>query len=189
MKNYSQAVNTYVEKYKKQIVLIVPVAILILLVFAMWQVKALNSNPRVVYFPPKACDLFTGEEAKELLGGRVIQGANTDSIQKKNIATSQCSYSDANSNLDDMKVAAIAVRSGVNDEGVEQNKLDFATKMPKKDVEPVGNLGDSAYYNKKRGQLNVLKDRSWIILSIGVGATPDANTVEESVEFAHKVLP
>lgn len=87
-----------------------------------------------------------------------------------------------------MLVAAIAVRSGINDKGVDQNKTEFATSKQGKSNEVVKDVGDSAYFNKELGQLNVLDDRKWVILSYGAGSAPQANTVDKATELAKKVL-
>ena len=90
---------------------------------------------------------------------------------------------------DQMMVAAIIVRSGVNDDGVEQNKAQFAAGKPKKaGIESVKGVGDEAYYNSELGQLNVLRGRDWLILSYGLGSDPLANTLDDAKKLAHAVL-
>jgi hypothetical protein len=87
-----------------------------------------------------------------------------------------------------MIVAAMTVRSGINDKGVEQNKTEFSVGRPHKNIEIVKDLGDNAYFNQTLGQLNILDGRKWIILSYGVGSAPEANTVDKAVELAHKII-
>ncbi len=149
---------------------------------------AYNSVPKVVYQPTKACDLLTTSKAKELLGDGAIRGNATDPVQTENIATSKCAYSDSNPDVNSMLVAAVIVRSGINDAGVEQNKTEFKNGKPTEHAEAVKGLGDDAYFNQERGQLNILNGRNWIILSNGVGSAPESNTVEKTVELAQKVL-
>lgn len=147
-----------------------------------------NSTPKTVYQPAKACDLFTSSEARELLGGGAIKSGSKDPVQDQNVATSTCGYADGSSNTETMKVAAVMIRSGVNDDGVQQNKTEFTTGKPQENVEDVKELGDDAYFNKELGQLNVLEDKMWIIVSNGIGSAPQANTLEDAVKLAKKVL-
>lgn len=144
-------------------------------------------TPRIVYQPADACELLTSSEAHELLGKDTLRSKHTAPTQSKNTATSQCGYTDGKSEMNDMVVAAVVVRSGVNDAGVQQNKTEFVAGKPAS-ATPVKDLGDNAYYNQNIGQLNVLNGRDWLILSYGVGSTPETNTLEKAVTLARKVL-
>lgn len=144
--------------------------------------------PEVVYKPVNACDMFTAKEAKELLGERINLSSNQKPVQTKNTAVSKCGYTDANPETENMIVAAIMVRSGINDEGVKQNKDEFNASKPREGIEVVKDLGEAAYFNEKLGQLNILRGQEWIILSYGIGEAPGLNTVNQAVEFAKKVL-
>lgn len=147
-----------------------------------------NSTPKIVYQPANACDLLSIDEARELLGGNALKSSEKKPVQNENTATSTCGYANGDANTESMVVAAVMVRSGLNDKGVQQNKTEFAAGKPDKNVKDVKGLGDSAYFNEKLGQLNILDGRRWIILSDGVGSAPQANTLEDAVKLAKKVL-
>lgn len=85
-------------------------------------------------------------------------------------------------------VAAVTIRSGINDEGVAKNKSDFAQSNAVNASEDVPGIGDSAFFNGKAGQLNVFKGKSWYIFSYGLGDSPEQNTLEKSLELARKVV-
>ncbi len=147
-----------------------------------------NTKPEIVYQPADACEMFTREEAKELLGERLLRATTQKPAQTANTAVSKCGYTDGNPEAENMIVAAVVVRSGINDEGTQLNKTDFAKAKPKDNVKTVKDLGEDAYFDEKLGQLNVLRGHEWIILSYGVGEAPSLNTVDQAVELAHKVI-
>ena len=147
-----------------------------------------NTNPRIVYEPAKACQLLKLDEAGSLLGGSVQKSGVTDVVVKGDLATSKCGYTDGNPSEDEVIVAAIIVRSGINDKGIAQNKSEFAAGKPTTDVEDVTDLGDSAYFNKAKGQLNILNGKDWIILSYGVASEPKENSLDDAILIGRSVV-
>ena len=187
MHHYLQTAKTFTATHKKQFGIGVGLVAAIALIVGFILYSILNNPRRVVYQPTNACDLFTITEGHELLGKNVINHVQEPDITG-DTAISNCTYSDTNPNQDEMKVAAIVVRSGVNDFGVKQNQTDFAKKMALTNGQAVKGLGDSAYFAPQVGQLNVLKGRNWFIMSNGVGSAPQANTLDDAIALAHKVL-
>lgn len=185
MNHYIQTCTDYITTHKRQFT--TGVAFLLGSAFLV-ALYIYNNPPVVVYKPTDACAMLTPVKAEQLLGEKVYSIDTQGSMVSGNIATSKCSYTDQNHDTAKLLVAAIAVRSGVNDKGIQQNKTDFAARRPNIGMQPVDNLGDSAYFNPIVGQLNILKGRQWIILSYGVGAAPETNTLDKAVELAHKVL-
>lgn len=145
-----------------------------------------NAVPHYTYQPVNACELFTPDEAHDLLGDKMVGVDTNKPVVTKNTATSKCSYT--NGIIENMIVAAVAVRSAVHEPGIQQNKKDFAAAKSNNDVKDVKGLGDSAYFNRTNGQLNILKDRSWILISYGVGEKPGENKLEDAIKLARKVL-
>lgn len=176
------------ESYKKQLVIGAVVIFAIVASIATIALLVYNNKPQVVYQPFTACDLFSSSEAKSLLGNKVLKSGMKDPVYSGDVATSTCGYTDGNPDMENVVVAAISVRSGVNDDGVKQNEAEFDNNKPSKGSEPVKNLGDKAYFNKANGQLNVLDGRKWVILSYGVGAAPETNSLDKAVALAKKVL-
>lgn len=147
-----------------------------------------NNPQKIVYKPQNACELFTPAKAQDLLGDHVIN-VNTDKVTiEGNIGTSKCSYTDSNPNQNQMKVAAIAIRSGINDGGIAENKAGFRGAKAQSGMQPVSGIGNDAFFNPNRGQLNILSDRLWILVSYGVGATPQSNSQADNLALAHKIL-
>jgi hypothetical protein len=188
MNHYFQLAKSYVVGHKKAFITGAIVASVIAVLVVLFVLITVTNPSRIIYQPVKACDLLTPAKAQDLLGEKVISVDTNAPVVSDNIAVSKCSYTDSNPVQEKMMVVAIAVRSGTNDEGVEQNKKDFAAKKPTSGVEAVKDVGDSAYFDPRVGQLNILDGRQWIILSYGVGSTPEANNADKAVELAHKVL-
>lgn len=142
-----------------------------------------------VYQPTKACDVFTPEKALDLMGEKIVNvtSNNKDVSIKDNLATSSCGYTNEKSEANTMTVAAIKVRSAINDKGAILNKSDYTKSRAANKVEDVKNIGEEAYFNPASGQLHVYKDRDWIILSYGIGSDPTANTLEKATELAKAV--
>lgn len=181
-------IKTYVNDRSELFVGIAVVAVLVGIVIAVAIISHLN-GPNIVYQPVKACDLFTPAEAQSLLGDKVISVDTKDPVISKTTATSKCSYTDGNPNgADSMLVAAVAIRSAINDEGISQNKADFTKAKSATGLTTVSDVGESAFFNPSLGQLNVYDDKKWTIISYGLGSSPESNTIEKSKELAQKVL-
>jgi hypothetical protein len=187
MKKYIQTVKTYILERKKRFILIICI-IGALIIAGLITLAVYESTPKIVYKPADACKLFTPLKAEDLLGNKVIDLGTNSPVVSGNLATSQCSYTDTNPVENDLIVAAVAIRSGVNNEGIKQNNADFVSAKPTTGTQNVSNLGSSAYFNPSLGQLDILKGKDWYILSFGVGSTPQANTLDNDVKLANKIL-
>lgn len=182
-----QTAKHYISQRSETFIGLTVVAILCI-VIATIALSAQASKPAIVYQPAKACDLLGEDEAKELLGAAALLTTNTPPSQSGDITVSQCAYADGTPNKDSMVIAAVVVRSGINDKGTEQNITDFSGAQSQRSVQAINDLGNSAFYNPDLGQLNILKDRNWIIVSYGVGSNPQANTLEDAIKLAKKVI-
>lgn len=188
MNTYLLATKDFVSTHRKKIIIIgasVAVAIALLLTVVLLFIYNL---PKYTYQPAIACDMFTPAKAQDLLGDKVVSVDSKAPVVSGDSAVSKCSYTDSNPVKDKMMVAAIAVRTGINDDGVNQNKKDFAASESNNKTETVKNVGDSAFFNKQLGQLNILKGPKWVILSYGVGSAPQANSLDQATELAKKIL-
>lgn len=162
--------------------------IFIVIIIAAVALLTQLSKPNIVYQPAKACDLLTASEATELLGSKTIPSSSSDVIISDDTGVSKCGYTDGDPDTNNMIVAAIIVRSAINDNGIQKNKTEFVAGTPKTGVETVKGIGDRAYFNQMSGQLNVLNGKNWIVISYGVGNSPETNTIEKAVELARKVI-
>jgi len=181
-------IDTQPTSYKKELIIGGAVVLAVIAIIAAIIFFVANSGPKVDYPPVVACDTLTSLEAQELLGNSAFNSADDPAVISGDLATSRCGYTDGTNNTETMIVAAVILRAGINDKGVEQNKTEFAQGTPTQGVEIVKDLGDSAYFNRVNGQLNVLKGRNWFIFSYGNGSAPEENTVEDTVKLAEKVI-
>lgn len=187
LQKHYHTIRHYVIKHNEQVIGISIVSGLILLIVVIAIVVQM-SGPRVVYQPQEACTLFTPAEAQQLLGENIIGSDPQDPEIIDNVATSRCSYTDENPDAAQMLVAAVAVRSAINDDGLMRNKDEFAAAKANNNADIVTGIGDSAFFNKTNGQLHVLDDKSWIILSYGIGSDQQSNTPEKVSELAKLVV-
>ena len=178
----------FIAKYKDQLALTIVIVAGLAIVAALIALFVYNNTPKVVYQPTDACTVFTLPEAQELLGEAAVQSGIQAPTNEGNFATSRCGYTDANVDAEKLIVAAVTVRSGFNDNGASENRVEFTQATPTSNIDEIQDLGDKAYFNHRLGQLNVLSDRDWYIFSYGIGSDPGGNTPEDAVEFAKKVL-
>lgn len=188
MKQYLVTAKAYVANHKIEFITATSILVALVVIGGAITLYVRATTPNVVYQPAKACDLFNFAEAKELLGEKLLTTTTQSPVISDDTAVSKCGYTDGNPDMNNATVAAIVVRSGINDEGVAQNKKEFAAGKPSQNVEAVKDLGDDAYFNQELGQLNILNDKRWIIISYGTGAAPQANTVDKAIILAKKVL-
>lgn len=187
LKKYLKAAKTYIAERSDLFVGIGVVAGLVAIVGIIALAVQL-SGPQIVYQPAKACELLTPARAQDLLGDKVYSTDSNNPIIKDNVATSKCAYTDQSA--DQMRIAAVAVRSGINDEGDAKNRAEFAqAKKTITTASEVKGLGESAFFNASNGQLNILTGHMWLITNYGSASTAEANTLEKATELAHKVLP
>jgi hypothetical protein len=189
MKKYFLTAKEFILENKKQFIvgsaIVLAVAIFI---FSLALYSYNTRTPKIVYEPARACDLLTLDEAKTFLGEATINTISDNPVQTGSLTVSKCAYSDGEIDTENAVVAAIVVRSGINDAGIELNKAQFENGKPLTDIELVNGVGDSAYYNQSLGQLNVLKESTWVIISYGAAANPMANTLDDAKKLADKVL-
>lgn len=188
LNTYVLAVKKYLASHEADFRLAVPSTLVVLFLVGLVMYATYKDMPHIVYQPVKACNLLTPEKAQELLGEKVINVERNKPVITGDTAVSKCSYTDENPDQNSMMVAAIAVRSGINDKGIKQNKSDFNKLMSSDGVEVVNDIGKSAFFNYELGQLNVLYNDKWMIVSYGVGTAPEANTIEKAVELTHKII-
>lgn len=185
MNDTIQTIKDYLTTHKREVVI---GCVLLVIIASLVALFVYNNASRIVYKPTNACDLLTPAKAQDLLGEGVISMDTKGASISGDVATSKCSYTDRKENQDQMKVAAVAVRSGINDDGVAQNKADFATSKANKTVTDVSNLSDEAYFNPVVGQLNILDGRRWIIISYGIGTAPQDNSLDDAIQLANTIL-
>ncbi len=173
---------------RKELVIGVAFVLAIIAIIAAIALLVQSSKPNIVYQPAKACELLNISDAQSLMGTATFNSQNRAPVVSGDLATSNCGYTDGNTDTENLIVAAIMVRSAINDNGNEQNRTEFKAGRPSKNIQVIDGVGDSAYFNENLGQLNILDGNNWIILSYGLGSEPQANTIEQVLELANVVI-
>src|SRR3989338_7595722 len=117
MNEHVETTKAYIKTHKTELAIGGSIVLGLIVLLAVIGMVIYNSTPKVVYQPAKACELLTMNEAKDLMGDTTLNSNSRDPVQNGNIATSNCGYTDGNPQTEDMIVAAIIVRSGINDKG------------------------------------------------------------------------
>lgn len=189
MKNTFDIIKQFARSHKKELTVSGSVVLVIAVIFLVLALYSFNHQQvKIVYEPANACDLLTLDEATSLLGDKTINGVNVSPVQQGNVTVSKCSYSDGLVDTANAVVAAIVVRSGINDAGIALNKAQFVAGKPSAGIQEVSGIGDAAYFNAGLGQLNILKESTWILVSYGSGANPQGNSLDDTIKLAKLVL-
>lgn len=188
MKSRFEAAKSYINKHRDNLTTAAILVALVVVVCGVVFFFVESSKPNIVYQPTKACDLLTTAKAKSLLGNAALTTADEAPVIGRETAVSKCGYTDGNPDMNSAVVAAVIVRSGINDPGDAKNKSEFAMGASGNSVRTVKDLGEKAYFNSQKGQLNILRSHDWIVISYGTGAAPETNTLEKALELARTIL-
>lgn len=134
--------------------------------------------------PKKACDIFTLADAKKLLGDSAQGGQDTSDASSIDIDSSTCSYTQSvgATPVVTRLSASLTVRDPKTSTGAASNQRQFGHLRPADAVDVQG-YGDSAYWDPKPAQLDILKSDSWYILSLGP-TDPAGRTLDDTKKLA-----
>jgi hypothetical protein len=141
--------------------------------------------------PPntKACAIFTLAEAKQVLGSNAKGGASGSNSSSTDLDVSTCSYSQTsgtNAPVSGTKSASLLVRAPKTAAGTTSNQNQFGPLKPA-DAQAVAGYGDNAYWDPQFGQLDILKNNTWYILSNGP-ITPSERTPDQAKALADLLI-
>lgn len=184
MKDFWEKTKLFISRNLAQVV---TVAIIIALV-SLGAAVSIYQSHRLAYPATEACSLLTEATAKQVLGEKVIGITSGEPITEGDVSTSKCSYTDANPVEAEMKIAAIAVLSPRNASGETTITSSFQSAKSSSGIQAVRDIGDSAFFDKSIGQLNVLVDDIWMKFSYGPAESVEATTVDSQLDFAKLIL-
>lgn len=139
--------------------------------------------------PKNACTIFTLADAKQLLGATAKGGTNPVYTSSADFDISTCTYTQdqgANAPVSGKKSATLLVQAPKTEIGVASNQKEFGPFKPN-GVQEVSGYGDQAYWDIEHGQLNVLKNNVWYILSYGPN-TPSERTLDQAKQLADLII-
>lgn len=137
----------------------------------------------------KACQIFTLADAKKILGNSAKGGVVNTSSSTDDLLVSSCSYtqgSGSNTPVSSSQSATLLVRAPKNSRGEQSNQNQFGPLKPD-DAQDVSGYGQSAYWDAQFGQLNILKNNTWYILSYGP-VVPANRTLEQTQQLADLLI-
>jgi hypothetical protein len=132
----------------------------------------------------RACDVITLDDAMKVLGASAKAGStNSDApTEGPDVVVSTCTYSNDSAAPGQSKTASVLVRSAKSTDGAESNMAQFSDQKPA-GTQDVAGYGEAAFWNATFGQLNVLKNGNWYIISNGPIKTTD-RTVDQAKQLA-----
>lgn len=154
--------------------------------------KTATSNPVQPYYPKsaQACQRFTLEDAKRLLGEDAKAGTNPIyESNGANLYVSSCTYTKQavpGQPAAARQAAALLMRQPKTEKGAQSNQSEFGLRPAA--AQDVGGYGDGAFWDSAHGELNILKGNIWYILSIGP-STPSERSLDQTKSMADLLLP
>jgi len=177
-------IKVFINSHRRLIILWLGVVVVAIIFAVLAALFIYNTTPHYTYKPINACDILSDADAGKYISGQYVNNTTTPEVTG-NTATSKCSYTDLQKDATKTTVLALAIQSAINEKGTKQLKSDFeSTKAASTDIESISGVGDEAFFTKTSGQLHVLSDRSWLIVSYGYGQSPQDNNITKSVEIA-----
>jgi hypothetical protein len=137
-----------------------------------------------------ACELFTLADAKKLMGESSVKAAQNPTYSSSaDLNVSTCVYSQeavAGIALSKRDTASLLARIPKSDKGVISNNNEFGPLRPV-GVQDVPGYGDSAYWDAEHGQLNILKNNNWYVLSFGATASA-GRSLDQAKQMADLII-
>ena len=127
----------------------------------------------------KTCELVTTAQISEILGRQMQEGVNNLDRSQNNVTLNQCTW--LASSTKDQAIASVFVRKSSEKDAsraFDQNREANADSVA------VEGIRAKAYYVPSMGQLNVLDDDAWFIIT----ANREGLTGETSVTEQHRRL-
>lgn len=137
----------------------------------------------------KACAIFTLPLAKDLLGDTVKGGASATDSASQDMSVTSCSYSQTGNTAQTVsarQLAALTVNQPLTQDGITSNLNQFDRRKPA-GVQDVTGYGDGAYWDPQHGQLNILKNNDWYVLSYG-SPTPTDRSLDDAKKMADLLI-
>lgn len=148
-----------------------------------------SADPVAIAKPKRACAIFTLAVAKKLLGDNTKGGELGTSPNSDDQAVSTCSYSkDTGSNAPTSarSSAMLVVQAPKTEAGVTTNQKQFES-IKSGDYQTIEGYGEAAYWTAQFGQLHILKNNIWYILSFGP-ITPENRTLDQTRQLADLLI-
>ena len=132
----------------------------------------------------KACDVLTDAVANKVLGKVAPPTGPLPSNSNDSVTVTTCSRTKDVDSISKAESATILLRVAKDATGAHSNELVFES-LPA-GAQEVSGYGEKAFWNPTVGQLNILNNGNWYILSVGP-IDPRKHTLEETKPFADAI--
>ncbi len=151
--------------------------------------SATNSSQTTSPAQREACEIFTLADAKQILNGDVAGGDMEATGTSKDVRVSGCSYklSSAAALAADTKSASLIAHFPRTSVGIASDQKAFKGPLPPGST-IVGGYGDKAFWDRQLGQLNILKNNIWYVLTYGTAAPAD-RSLQQTKQLADILAP
>ena len=117
----------------------------------------------------QACDVLTRRQAEEILGPVAdLPTSAASEVADADLAVTSCTYvAEARNEADGRVAVGLVVRSALTPRGAAANRERFDPARRPEDARDVSGLGDEAFWTPGLGQLSILADDQWYVLTYG----------------------
>ena len=112
--------------------------------------------------------------------------AVSQTADSEEVIVAACTYKTTDESLPS-QTASLILRSPKNQAGAISNQAPFSSAKPA-NSQTVYGVGESAYWNPELGQLNVLNEGNWLIITAGLVKASE-RTQEQAIQAANLILP
>lgn len=134
----------------------------------------------------EACQLLTKDKAATILGVPATLGQEPSPSNSSDVKVTNCVYNNNASNFKDIVSVSLLVRAPLTQSGADSNITTFNDTSLVGDTAVEG-YGEKAMWNSASGQLHILKDKNWMIVTFGK-AQPTSRTLDETKKAAASIL-
>jgi uncharacterized protein (UPF0333 family) len=131
----------------------------------------------------KACDILHPKLASTILDSENITPDETNKtapVEANGTIVTNCAYT-----FNSQKTVSLLVRTATTEEGSAHDKVLFGPQRPV-NSQDVPEYGDTAFWSADYGQLNILKGKTWYVLTYGPQLASERN-LSQTKEFADTI--
>ena len=147
---------------------------------------ASNDSGKAAFTTYEACKLLTKEKAASLLGTSATLGMEPSPSNSDDLKVTNCVYNNNAGDIRDIVSISLLVRTPLTQAGADSNMETFSNTSAIGET-IVDEYGEKAMWNSTTGQLNILKDKNWIIITFGK-AQPNLRTLDDAKKAADILL-
>lgn len=175
----------------KKVIIILAVLVILgggvgIVLFTKKDASKTDSKNQATFTIYEACKLLTKDKAISLLGTSTTLGQEPSPSNSDDLKVTNCVYNNNTGNFKDMVSVSVLVRSPLTQTGADSNMETFSNTSTIGET-VVDGYGEKAAWNSATGQLNILKDKNWIIITFGK-TQPTSRTLDDAKRAADLLL-